>query len=234
MIKALLFDKDGTLIDFEKTWFKAIHRVLVTLSKGDEQTLKRLEQVCDYKDGKFTRDSMIIAESSADYADILAKACNEEGGKIFLQRYDNLALDEGLKATTPIGDPHGLLKTLKARGFKVGLATNGSYALAIGHSDKLGITSLFDFICGYDSGFGRKPKGGMVHGFAIHLDIKPHEIAVIGDTLHDIHMAKNAGAFAIGVASGLTPYDILAKEADCMIERLEELLDIYPFLRQDT
>jgi phosphoglycolate phosphatase len=223
VIKALLFDKDGTLIDFEKTWFKAIHTVLVTLSNGDNDALLRLEQVCGYKDGRFAADSMIIAGASADYTDILAKACGQQGGAAFLKRYDDLALDEGLKATTPIGDPLSLLTSLKARGFKLGLATNGSYALAIGHSDKLGITSLFDFICGYDSGFGRKPKGGMVHGFAAHIHVKPHEIAVIGDTLHDIHMAKDAGAFAIGVASGLTAYDILENEADKMIDSLEDL-----------
>jgi phosphoglycolate phosphatase len=227
MIKALLFDKDGTLIDFEKTWFKAIHNVLITLSKGDHAALARLESVCDYKDGKFSSDSMVIAGASADYSDILAQACGEQGGAAFLKKYDDLALEEGLKSTTPIGDVHSLLTKLKAKGYILGLATNGSYALAIGHSNKLNITPLFDFICGYDSGFGRKPKGGMVHGFCAHVNVTPEEVAVIGDTLHDIHMAHDAGAVAIGVASGLTSHETLAAEADVMIEKLEDLLWIY-------
>jgi phosphoglycolate phosphatase len=223
MIKALLFDKAGTLIDFEKTWFKAIHNVLITLSNGDSAALARLESVCDYKDGKFSPDSMVIAGASADYSDILAQACGELGGAAFLKKYDDLALEEGLKATTPIGDVHSLLTKLKAKGYILGLATNGSYALAIGHSDRLNITPLFDFICGYDSGFGRKPKGGMVLGFCAHVNVTPEEVAVIGDTLHD------AGAVAIGVASGLTPHETLAKEADVMIEKLEDLLTPHPY-----
>lgn len=98
--------------------------------------------------------------------------------------------------------------------------------MAQGHSKVLGITHLLEFICGYDSGFGKKPAGGMAEAFAKQLNLNPQEVAVIGDTLHDIHMAKAANCISIGVASGLTPYSVLAKEADYMVDDLNAIQDL--------
>lgn len=47
-IKAILFDKDGTLIDFDATWGPAAYEVMRTLAAGDRAKLARLIEVSDY------------------------------------------------------------------------------------------------------------------------------------------------------------------------------------------
>lgn len=227
MIKAILFDKDGTLVHFQKTWFTAIHNVFRILANDDKAAIARLEAITQFDRAtmSFDPNSIVIAGASADYAGLLAKAVGEEPSQAFLEKFDRLAYEQSLDTLTPIGNPLEVLTELKAKGFLLGLATNGSYQLATSHSEKLGLTHLFGFMCGYDSGFGRKPQGGMVRACAKHFDIGPHEIAVVGDTLHDIHMAKHGGAISIGIASGLTSYETLAKEADMMVADLEGLLN---------
>jgi phosphoglycolate phosphatase len=41
-IRAVLFDKDGTLVDFQRTWGPATDRVLQTLAAGDRAAYENL------------------------------------------------------------------------------------------------------------------------------------------------------------------------------------------------
>lgn len=47
-----------------------------------------------------------------------------------------------------------------------------------------------------------KPSPEMVFGICGELGFDPKEALVVGDTAHDLHMAANAGAAAVGVATG--------------------------------
>ena len=59
------------------------------------------------------------------------------------------------------------------------------------------------FIAGYDSGYGQKPSAGMLNAFSAETNIAAENIAMIGDSLHDMEMAKLAGAkLKIGVLNG--------------------------------
>jgi phosphoglycolate phosphatase len=233
-VRAVLFDKDGTLIDFEKTWFPADYAVLKTLSNGDAACLGRLEDAAGFdRDNRcFTATSEMIAGSTADFGPLLAAAipCPYDDG--FLARLDVMIEREGLAATAPIGEPAAILAALRDFGLVVGLATNGPKRLAEDHARMLGISGHLSFVCGYDSGFGRKPGPGMVHGFSAAIGVAPDRIAVVGDTLHDLHMANAAGAVAIGVPSGLTPADVLAPAADLVVADLDELVAMFADVRR--
>src|SRR5712671_3727078 len=47
-IRAVLFDKDGTLVDFQRTWGPATHSVLTEISSGDCALFDRLAAVSLY------------------------------------------------------------------------------------------------------------------------------------------------------------------------------------------
>ena len=59
-----------------------------------------------------------------------------------------------------------LFTALRARGLKLGVATNDSEVPAQAHLRAHGLTGLLDFIAGYDSGHGAKPGPGMCLAFA--------------------------------------------------------------------
>jgi phosphoglycolate phosphatase len=64
----------------------------------------------------------------------------------------------------------------------------------------------------------------MVHAFCRAVDLPEKEIAVVGDTPHDMHMARAAGAgLAIGVLTGVSPREILADYADRVLNSIAEL-----------
>ena len=102
---------------------------------------------------------------------------------------------------------------MQAQGFRLGIATNDAEASAKAQCGRLGLTPFLDFVAGYDSGHGGKPDPGMVLGFARHIGAQPSDIALVGDSVHDLEAARAAGAISIAVLSGPATSDVLAARA---------------------
>ena len=97
------------------------------------------------------------------------------------------------------------------------MATNDSEAPARQHIAAHGLTALFDFIAGYDSGHGAKPGPGMCLAFARQLGLDPSRVAMVGDSLHDLHAGRAAGMRTIGVLTGMASASVLAPHADVVL-----------------
>ena len=80
--------------------------------------------------------------------------------------------------------------------------TNDADANTRAQMQRLGLDRLLEFVAAYDSGFGHKPDPDPVLAFAKFASVAPAEIAVVGDTEHDLVAARAAGAVAVGVLSG--------------------------------
>ncbi|GLS23464.1 haloacid dehalogenase [Labrys miyagiensis] len=224
-IRAILFDKDGTLVDFHLTWSAATYAAMQRLSAGNEEKMARLVEINDYdlKNHRIRPTSVLVAQSSADYGVTWAHALGETADDAFFARMDRIFIEEGLKHVTPIGDPPWLLSTLKAKGYLTGICTNDSEVGARAHCEKLGLLPWLDAVLGYDSGHGRKPDPGPVLGFAADFGIPPQEVALVGDSTHDLHAVKAAGGTAIAVLSGFAGREELAPHADHVIDSVMDL-----------
>ena len=65
-IRAILFDKDGTLVDFQRTWGPATHEVLTKLCNGDTAAFERLAaaSLYDAKERLLLPGSPIVIETN--------------------------------------------------------------------------------------------------------------------------------------------------------------------------
>ena len=87
-----------------------------------------------------------------------------------------------------------------------------------------GIYNQFDFICGFDSGFGAKPGPGMLQAFAEKCGITASEAAMVGDSTHDLNCGRSAGAaFCIGVLTGPAKAEDIQDHADVVLGSVELL-----------
>lgn len=224
-IRALLFDKDGTLVDVDRTWGPAAWDVMTDLAAGNRAHLAALMDCAHYVENerRFRVSSPLLAGAPDDYADDWARALGLNPGPRFRRDLSQRLGDAGLRHLTPVGPLLDVFASLDLRGLPIGLATNHGADGARRQLQRLGIEAHFDFIAGSDSGFGRKPGPGMVLAFAAATGLSPCHVALIGDSFHDMHAARAAGAVAIGVPSGLIAYDDLAAEADMMIDSLADL-----------
>jgi phosphoglycolate phosphatase len=224
-IRAILLDKDGTLVDFQRTWGPATHAVIAHLAAGDDAAYRRLAAVSGFvaDERRFLAGSPLIAGATPDYGPLWAQALGRPATADFFAEVDRLFLPAGLQHLAPIGDPATTLAALARRGYRLGIVTNDAEANARAQIAQLEIDHLVEFVAGHDSGFGAKPDPAPVLAFARALDIAPQEVAVVGDAVHDLAAARTAGAFAIGVLSGPTPREHLAPHADALIGSVADL-----------
>ncbi len=221
----VLFDKDGTLIDFQETWGPAIHTVMHLLAKGDAQRVRAQAESLHFslEEKRFRLTSPLIAGSSASYGQLWAAALGRTDYLELLQEIDALTAVESLKTLTPIGEPEIVFAALAGMGLRLGLATNDSEASARRHIEALGLGLAMDFLVGYDSGHGSKPEPGMILAFARHIGANPAEIAMVGDTTHDLNCARAAGAIGIAVLTGVATPEELSACADYVVDDIAAL-----------
>ena len=224
-IKAVLFDKDGTLVDFDKTWAQTNRKAAMLAANGDPGLADRLLIECgmDPATGVTRADSMFAAANAREIAAHMishgSPFAPEELGRILDQ-----AFVEGAETPWPICDLEQLMLVLAELRLPVGIASSDGEASIRRTVDVLGLSSHVSFIAGYDSGHGPKPEPGMVHGFATHLGIRPDQIAMVGDNRHDLEMARAAGAgAAVGVLSGTGTRQSLSELADILIASVADL-----------
>jgi len=229
-IRAILFDKDGTLLDFDKTWEPINRKAALFAAAGDEILADRLMVICgmDPLTGKVSSGSLFAAAAPSEIAAAMANAGAPFEAEELTEHLDRFYL-EGAAHAVPVTDLPALFGRLKARGLYLGIASSDNEAAIRAMSEITGIAPQLDYVAGYDSGYGVKPGPGMIEGFAQQVGVSVSEIAMIGDNLHDLHMARNAKAgLAIGVLTGTSGEEALAPDADHVlpsIEHLEALLD---------
>lgn len=224
-IKGLLFDKDGTLIDFQKTWGRATGLVLAELSGGDPALLANLvtASAFDPLTDKIGQESVIVGGSLNDIANIWGPVLGRPFNDEFEHYIDELYRGHSRTTLTPFADTVTSIAAFHKSGYRLGVATNDSEATARIHVDLLGLDGHFDMILGYDSGHGAKPRPGMIEAFATAMDLNTGEIAMVGDSAHDLNAARAAGAVAIAVNTGLAPASELAPLADHIVADLTAL-----------
>ena len=227
-IKGILFDKDGTLLDFNATWLQPYQRAAAYLQN-------RFGVVAEAQ--MLLQRGGFIAETRTWRADSkLASGCNREILDFWSQVIgapiegdDQRAIeaifhlpDAGGKAA--VADMPSLFQKLRARGLALGLATMDDEQNARHMLRTHRIDALFDFVCGADSGYGVKPEPGMVHAFCQACALLPKQVMMVGDSPRDLHMGKNAGvACSIGVLSGAHERAELVAHGDYVLENIAGL-----------
>lgn len=234
-IRGIVFDKDGTLIDFEKTWVPA----LLSSAKALADTVGRGEMADamldtvgrDPKSGRITSGSQLASGTT----DVIAARWREIVPQLPSVIEITAWLDEywttsGLENLHPVAPLRPLLQGLRGMDLVLGLATNDAERAAHLTLDKLGVADLFDQVHGYDSGHGAKPEPGMILEFCRVSKLDPAQVVMVGDSPADMDAGRKAGCgLVVAVLTGASGEHVLAPLADIVlpsIAKLPSLLEI--------
>jgi phosphoglycolate phosphatase len=227
-IRAILFDKDGTLLDFWPSWGPIGVKAADLAARGDAGLAEALLEAAGIglDQRQAAPGSVFAAGSAKEIAEIWVAA-----GVAWEVPALTAALDDlfraSVDAVVPVGDLEAIFAGLRARGLRIGIASSDGEAAIRGTVARFGLDDHVTFVAGWDSGHGGKPGPGMVEAFCRHLDVAPAEVAVVGDTLHDIGMARAAAAgLAVGVLTGTGSAEMLAAVADRVIPSIVDLADL--------
>ena len=227
-IKAILFDKDGTLVDFHKTWMPPCWMAARFFADGDEDLARRLMAVggYDFEADRMGSGSALAAANNEEIVDLWLETVPAKAGQRaeLIVEVERIFVEEGLKHVEAVTDLGRLADELHGLGVRLGVATMDSERGAHVSLENLGVKHKFDYVVGYDSGHGSKPGPGMVHGFARQLGLETAAIMVVGDNLHDIDMGRSAGAgMVVGVLTGTSLREDLAPHADHVLDSIADL-----------
>ena len=225
-IRAVLFDKDGTLFDFFGTWVPAYETIAAELAEGDAALALGLLKAGghDPATGRIAPRSALSGGTNREIAALWCPLLGRSDVTTLEAQLDLFFRSRSASDTKAVTDLPALFRRLRARGLKLGVATMDSHAAVEAALAAFGIAGLVDFFTGYDTGYGTKPGPGMVKGFCRAVGVAAPGVAVVGDTLHDMEMARAAGAgLAVGVLTGATPREVLTEHADHVLGSIAEL-----------
>ena len=222
MIDGVIFDKDGTLFDFRASWGAWASKLVGILASenGVPTAVLGASIGFDPESGQFSPDSVVIAGTSTEIAAGLVSCLPGMDADLLEDRLNRLAAGAPM---LPAVDLPRVLGDLRRRGLRIGLATNDVEMAARAHLEAHDIDGLFDFVAGQDSGHGAKPGPGMCLAFARGMGLDPARVAMVGDSLHDLHAGRAAGMRAVGVLTGMARTEDLAPHAGVVLPDIGHL-----------
>ena len=222
-IKGIIFDKDGTLFDFQSSWGASTFDFLFSLSDGNPETLKNLGHALkfDIEQKIFFPDSIFIAGTAKQTIDLIKPIIPKktEADILTEQQFHYKNLEQ-----RPVKKLHKILERLNDLGYLMSIATNDLEAVTISQLKKNNIYNFFIEVIGSDSGYGAKPEPSQLLAISQKIGLKPSEIVMVGDSTHDMIAARRANFRAFGVLTGVATKHNLQPYSDAVFEDISYLL----------
>lgn len=231
-IKGIIFDKDGTLIQFDAFWISvsvnAINQILKQLNREDIPVEEILLSI-GVENGVADTDGLLCKGTYEQIAlaisDVLKKydcmVSEDKFVPMVLDAYNRNA-DSGEVLPT-CENIAGVLGGLKSSGIKLAVVTTDNFEITQKCLVKLGIEHLFDKIYTDDGETPVKPDPWCALDFAKQMNLEKDEIIMVGDTMTDILFAQNAGIGVIGVGANDENRQRLAKHADAVFPDISHI-----------
>jgi len=224
-IRAILFDKDGTLIDFQRSWGPVLREAAHLAAPGDSALARRLMMAggMDPETLITAADTIFAAGNTAEIADLFREHGSRLPREPLISDLDRIFVAAAERGV-PVVPLRPLFETLCTTGFRLGLASSDSEAAIRRLLELEGIADLVEFVAGYDSGHGVKPEPGMALGFSEALGLPTSAIAMVGDNRHDMRMGRAARCgLCLAVLTGTGTPERLAPESDAVLASIAEL-----------
>jgi phosphoglycolate phosphatase len=237
VIKGVLFDKDGTLLEFHSTQHY-IYAALLACLKDDyrapEPLLRQLSETLGHLPDELAPDSLIQFSTNLQIAQALFDSCQsyaeEHGWQPPFDTNDLLELIEqfSLGEDVPyVALPHvpETLSYLRRKDYRLGVATVDTRAATVAGLKKTGILEYFDYIgTGEDS--RPKPDEALADRFCSQCGLLPTDLLIVGDGTNDMLFARNAGAHFIGIdAAGEGASSVFREAGQRSVADIREIID---------
>ena len=207
LLKALIFDFDGLIVDSETPGYRAWSEAYA--AHGCSLPFDKYSACVGTIDG-FDLHGYLERESGRTIDPLALEAdCNA--------RWNELVQ---LEPARPGVDR--LIGSAKKRGLKLGVASSSTTEWVVGNLTRLGLADQFDVICTRDLVAAVKPDPALYLLALTRLGVAAHEVIAFEDSPHGILAAKRAGIFCIAVPNALT-HELPLDLADRRVASLEEV-----------
>jgi phosphoglycolate phosphatase len=239
-IDLIVFDKDGTLIDFYYLWAaKAKTAVAALLAHLDPAWAGAadLESALYHSLGydpatdRAVSDGPLATAALAKLGVITAVVLYQHG--LGWHEAEQLAAAHFMPVITapptaaevqPVGDVQRLCRNLHQAGIQIAILTSDDHRATEATLPLLGITDYVNAVIGGDDPFPNKPAPEALQHLSRALAVPPARMAMVGDNVSDLQSGRAAGVgCCIGVLSGTGQKEELDPYADVVINSVIEI-----------
>ncbi len=235
-IDLIVFDKDGTLVDFDLLWagklVQAVDAVLAAAPAVEGLRARLFSTLGIHEAGMKVIPESPLAVSTLAKLGIATTVVLYQTGlpwhdaeklsrEIFMPAIEVLPRARDI---APIGNVRGLMCSLKASGFHLAIFTSDDRDATEASLPLLGITDCIEaMVCGNDALPGKPSGAGLLH-LSRHFDTAPETILMIGDSVTDMRSALDAGVgWRVGVLSGTGKRHDLVHAAELVVDDIHAL-----------
>lgn len=227
----IIFDKDGTLIDFNFMWARWITELAQRLERASNQKIAAPLYAAMGYDA--TRHNVIagspLAAHSMSELRVLSTnvVCSIGVSRDDAERATDEAwfIPDPIALARPLADLPRLFSTLRARGILIAIATSDDRASALATLRAMDISEMINALVSADDGLANKPAPDMLLHLCRELKIAPSASVMVGDAVADMQAARAAGiGLRVGVLSGVSSRAMLETEADVIVDAVGALV----------
>lgn len=213
MIKSIIFDLDGTLLNTIEDLANACNYVLTTLGYKTHEVEKYKTFVGN---GRYKLVERMLPEDRRDMENI------EKALKLFDTYYEKHMID----MTKPYDGIMEMLDSLINRGINIAVVSNKPHEFTT-EVVKNYFGDRFKFVYGHKKNTKEKPDPWAVLEVIEEFNVNKDECLYIGDSEIDINTAKNAGVKSVGVEWGFRGKgELEAAGANYIVNKPEQILEI--------
>ena len=189
MVKAVIFDWDGTIVDSAEPTYRCYERLFAELGVAfDRETYARTYSPNWYQ----TFRALGVPEERWPHADARWLAHFAE---------ETVELIDGARDA---------LRELASRGVGIAIVTSGSRDRIVREIEAHGLAEVIrECVCGSDVA-QKKPHPAALRLCLSRLDVAAGDAVYVGDSPEDVEMARAAGVYAVAVPGGYPNRDALA------------------------
>ena len=229
-IDLIIFDKDGTLIDFGPMWSGWAETLARSLEAATGRPIEApLFAMLGYDPGarNVLPGGGLAATPMARLRERSAAVLEDAGvdGATVERALDaNWHAPDPIELARPLTDLPVLFGRLRASGLRLAVATSDDREPSVRTLEALGVGDAIEAMVCADDGVPVKPAPDMVLHLCEIAGVAPAKTAVVGDAPADLRMARAAGAgLVVGVLTGVGGRADLEPLADVVLDSVEVL-----------
>jgi HAD superfamily hydrolase (TIGR01549 family) len=217
MIKAVVFDLDGTLVYFKIDYMKAREEVDNFLGKNGLP-----------KEYLGKRPIFVTLENAVKY--FIKQGIGEESIKNIKKKINRIVLKyelDAAKKTSLLPNAKEVLENIKNLGLKIGLFTINNRKVTDLILNKYELTDFFNAIITREDTLKIKPEKEHFLEVLKFLKVAANETVVVGDTIYDFMAPRKLGAKCIGIEGLFTAKLLISKgKVHYVVRDLNEIIGI--------
>ena len=213
MIKLVIFDLDGVLVDARELHYEALNKALLSVDK--KYTINRDEHLSTY-DGLTTTKKLKMLSKNKSLSEELHNTIHSMKQDMTLKIIDGFSIDDRIQS---------ILRSLKSDGYVIACATNSIRKTAKLQLIRKGFFEYIDFLYTNQDVKNPKPNSEIYLRCMIKAEVNPNETVIVEDSHIGRKGALSSGAYLCGVEDSL---DVSYEKIKKVIELANKKEEVKP------